>query len=110
MKTMVAILMIVLTNQSDALEQYSFTEKQQACYATAMIGYDYVINSRVGLPIEHALNTVSVSMSASNIHNIYKTELKNIVSHAYQWRGDPHIYAVKVLYECAYSDGIKSYS
>lgn len=69
-----------------------------------MTGYDYVINSRVGLPIERALRTVSVDGASAQIQSIYKNYLKTVVANV--WQGEPHTYAIKVMYDYAYNQGI----
>jgi hypothetical protein len=75
-----------------------------------MIGYDYVINSRVGLPIEKALNTVSINDTAEIIRDTYKFQLKKIVQNAYLWEASPHTYAISVMYDCAFTKGENSSS
>lgn len=77
----------------------------EECYASAMIGYDYVINSRVGLPMERALNTVTVNQNSAIIKDVYKFHLRSIVENAYQWSGSPHEFAVLVLFNCAFEKG-----
>ena len=61
-----------------------------------MIGFDYVINSRAGLPIHRASNTVSVDNSSDIIPDTYKFYLKTVVTYAYQWQGSALIFAIKV--------------
>ena len=89
-----------LNNDHEALSAH-----QQECFATAMIGYDYVVNSRVGVPIERALNTVTVDNRSPLIRDTFKYELKTVVENAYRWQNTPHMYAVKVLHDCAFSQG-----
>lgn len=88
--------------------QFALNSSQQECFATSMIGYDYVINSRVGVPIEKALNTVSVDNNAENVKDTYKYTLKQVVTNAYQWQGSPHTYAIKVMHSCAFNQGKES--
>lgn len=78
---------------------------QTECFAISMIGYDYVINSRAGLPIERALNTVTVDTTSEIISNTYKYYLREVVTNAYQWQDSPHMYAVKVMHSCAFNQG-----
>ncbi len=108
------ILTIVLSTLSIPLltaEQAIINNQQEECFSVSMIGYDYVINSRAGLPIERALNTVTVDKDSDIIRDAYKNNLKTIVKSAYQWQDSPHNYAVKVMYECAFNHGaVKSAS
>ncbi len=96
----IAVLTMV-TLTAIAEDRRMLSIKEQECYAVSMIGYDYVINSRVGVPMKRALNTVSVNSNAIAISDVYKTRLKKTVRKAYLWEGSPHDYAVKVLFRCA---------
>ncbi|MDH5257750.1 MAG: hypothetical protein OEX07_07070 [Gammaproteobacteria bacterium] len=91
-------------------DRQSLTSLQEQCYAASMIGYDYVINSRVGLPIERALETISVDKNSESVLNTYKYYLEDIVTNAYHWQSEPHTYAVKVMYNCAFNQGVTSSS
>jgi len=108
MRGLILILFLLLSQQGFASDVKSLNSNEQVCYATAMIGYDYVINSRVGLPIERALSTVTVNVDADNVNDTYKFKLRNVVMNAYQWQGEPHTYAAKVMYNCAFSHALKS--
>ncbi len=107
MRIILVILFTFFWQQGYSSDLESLNSKEQACYASAMIGYDYVINSRVGLPIERALNTVSVNVDANNVSDTYKFQLHKVVMNAYQWQGAPHTYAAKVMYNCAFSQAQK---
>jgi hypothetical protein len=73
--------------------------EQQACFSTAMIGMDSVINARLGVPAEHALDLASVPVS----HNSgpYDVHMLKVILNAYLWHGTPHSYAINVFYDCA---------
>lgn len=73
----------------------------QRCYGAAMVGMDSVINSRIGVPAEHALDLARVSSRAPTSGDGYSTELLSNVLYAYLWEGSPHSYAVKVFFDCA---------
>lgn len=74
---------------------------EQQCYAFAMVGYDSVINSRLGVLPEHALQlAVTHKVTGSS----YQPYLLKVVLDAYLWQQSPHNYAVKVMYNCAMSD------
>lgn len=73
----------------------------QRCYGTAMVGMDSVINSRIGVPPEHALELARVSKRSAAGDELFSTELLNNVLAAYLWNGSPHSYAIKVFFDCA---------
>lgn len=73
----------------------------QRCYGAAMVGMDSVINSRIGVLPEHALELARVSQRGAAGDEVFSTELLNNVLAAYLWDGSPHSYAVKVFFECA---------
>lgn len=88
MKSLAVSLMLfssVVFAHSDAT---SLTETEQACYAKAMIGFDSVINSRLGVNAEHAIYLTS------------DEKLRNIIWTAYLWKGTPHTYAVQTYTTC----------
>lgn len=74
------------------------TPQVQFCYASAMVGMDSVINSRIGVPPQDvvALARISKGQAEYYSHDILKTMLN-----AYFWEGSPHSYAINVFYQCA---------
>ena len=86
---------------------YATGTNEQQCYAKAMIGFDSVINSRVGVLPEHALDLAvknNFKVSADG-NNEYSEEILKTVLAAYLWENSPHSYAVKVFYSCAAERG-----
>lgn len=73
----------------------------QRCYGAAMVGMDSVINSRIGVPPEHALELARVANRTAAGDELFSTELLKNVLAAYLWDGSPHSYAIKVFYDCA---------
>lgn len=73
--------------------------EEQICYGTAMLGYDSVINSRLGVPAEHALDLARTKSSV--LQTVYSGRLLNTILTAYLWKGSPHSYATKVFFQCA---------
>jgi hypothetical protein len=73
----------------------------QKCYGNAMVGFDSVINSRLGVPPEHALDLARMGGLSAASENVYATELLDYIYNAYLWNGSPHSYAVSVFYRCA---------
>lgn len=83
-----------------AYEYNAFGGDQDDCFAKAMIGMDSVINSRLGVPAEHALD-LTVLQPAGSDSNTYDNDTLNVILSAYLWEDSPHSYAVRVFYKCA---------
>jgi len=75
------------------------SDQESQCYSVAMVGYDSVINSGLGVPLDQVIDTM-VTHNNSTI-TIYKDYLLLVVMDAYNWDGTPHTYAVKTLFDCA---------
>ncbi len=89
-------------------QQQSLNTHEQQCFALAMIGFDNVINSRLGIPIQTALTAMTVNQTSPEVRDAYKLYLNDVVLNAYDWRGSPHEYAVKVLFHCGKKHGEKN--
>ena len=76
----------------------SLTTPEQTCYGVSMVGYDSVINSRLGVPAEHALELAYVNVEDQST---YQPFLLKVILDAYLWYETPHAYAVKVMFSCA---------
>lgn len=72
---------------------------EQQCYGVSMVGYDSVINSRLGVPAEHALELAYIQTGEAK--SPYQPFLLKVILDAYLWYETPHAYAVKVMYNCA---------
>ncbi len=77
----------------------ALTTEQQMCFSMAMVGMDSVINARLGVPAEHALDLASLPVA--NNSEPFDTNLLNVILGAYLWQETPHSYAIKVFYGCA---------
>ena len=66
----------------------NFTVQELECYRNAMIGYDSVINSRVGVPAEHAIDLTN------------DITIRTVIWHAYLWKVSPHESAIKNFSYC----------
>lgn len=80
-----------------------FDVRMQGCFSRAMIGMDSVINSRVGVPAEHALALSVQDVTNSTREAVFDEPLLKMILSAYLWEESPHSYAIKVFYECAAS-------
>ena len=91
----------VLPGFATAYEVNTFGGDQADCFAKAMIGMDSVINSRLGVPPEHALDlTIEPHRTAAG-HSQFDNNTLNVILSAYLWDDTPHTYAVKVFFNCA---------
>lgn len=73
----------------------------QNCYGFAMVGMDSVINSRLGVPAEHALELAKLTRVSSSDETTYSMDLLSNILNAYIWEGSPHSYAINMFYQCA---------
>lgn len=85
---MVTVLLMVAMSGHTYMSTENFTPIERECYKNAMIGYDSVINSRVGVPAEHAID-----LTQSTIE-------RNVIWNAYLWKASPHEYAIKTFSSC----------
>ena len=76
---------------------------EQHCYGMAMVGFDSVINSRLGVLPEHVLGLAELKKVKNGIPT-YQPYLLKVVLDAYLWDESPHNYAIKVMYNCAMND------
>ena len=102
-KAIVLTVLVGLNGPVNAQLDNSFVSPgAEWCFGSAMVGFDSVINSRLGVPPEHALNMVIVNNRGITIPiNAQSTELLTVIFDAYLWQGSPHDYAVNVFYDCA---------
>ena len=104
LKSISLLTLLTVTSSAYSYEAiYAIGTDKQQCYAKAMIGFDSVINSRVGVLPEHALdlaikNNMNVSSDGAKE---YSEEVLKTVLGAYLWENSPHSYAVNVFFDCA---------
>ena len=80
-------------------------EMEQACYSVSMVGYDTVINSDLGLPLDEVIDSMVTNNNSLQTLDIYEDYLLLVVMDAYNWDGSPHTYAVKTMFKCAADHG-----
>lgn len=100
------IFMLLVAPQAYAYESFGLSADQQKCFSYAMIGMDSVINSRLGLPAEHALEISRVNNFNSTSEK-FDTVVLNVMLNAYLWKTSPHSYALKVFFECASRNSVQ---
>ena len=99
--SVIFISLFLLPFSASSYEYPMFGASQQACFSSAMVGMDSVINARLAVPPEHALDLSRVSRASEKKEPTYDSHILNIVLNAYLWKESPHNYAVKVFYDCA---------
>ena len=99
MHVVLALLLFSLPGLAAAYN--SFGSEQSDCFAKAMVGMDSVINSRLGVPPEHALDLTVEPTKIGSTSAEYDSHTLNIILAAYLWEDTPHTYAVKVFFNCA---------
>lgn len=102
-KAIVLTVLVGLSGPVNAQLDNSFVSAgAEWCYGSAMVGFDSVINSRLGVLPEHALDMVITNNRGVTIPiSAQSTELLTVIYDAYLWQGSPHDYAVNVFYQCA---------
>lgn len=84
-----------------AYEFPEVSDEIRDCYSKAMIGFDSVINARLGVPAEHALTYTYRSLDATPEQSQYLDNILIVVWGGYLWKSSPHNYAISVFYHCA---------
>lgn len=79
---------------------FDFTWLSNPCYAQARIGYDSVINARLGVPPEHALRLAEINDNNNAMEIPYSTELLNTILNAYLWDESAYDYSLQVYDQC----------
>ena len=103
---LVVIMTAALYTQAAAAFNVPPLEKDaQLCYGYAMVGYDSVINSRLGVPAEYALGLAMKNPIKEAIDERFSINVLKVALNAYIWPGNPHDYAVQVMYRCAKTQG-----
>ena len=98
MKNYIFLLALFLsTNTFASIDTSDLTEQQELCYAKAMIGFDFVINSRLGVKPENGVRLVGHGTRQAEFY------LESILG-AYLWKDTPHEYAVKTFIICLTSN------
>ena len=97
----IVVTMVLLGLPGMAAAYNAFGSEQSDCFAKAMVGMDSVINSRLGVPPEHALDLTVETTKTGTSPAEYDSHTLNIILDAYLWEDTPHTYAVKVFFNCA---------
>ena len=106
----IGLVLLFMSMAVQAFEHYGsagaeavpvFDERMSACFSRAMVGMDSVINSRLGVPPEHALDLAVLESASDKRGMVFDEPLLAMILAAYLWVGSPHSYAIKVFYDCA---------
>jgi len=90
-KLIIAIILLISANSAMA---FSDSEDESSCYAISMIGYDSVINSRLGVKPDELVYRFGYRTTA-------EIEFIRVALGAYSWKGTPHQYAIHIFFNCA---------
>ncbi len=107
-KLLPLLFALPLTVSAHAYEFTEVTDEIRDCYSKAMIGYDSVINARLGVPPEHALTYTSYALDATPEQTQYLDNILIVVWGGYLWKSSPHNYAINVFYRCARDGALPS--
>ena len=108
MKPITSLLIIATSlyaNEASAFDNPPMEKDAQICYGYAMVGYDSVINARLGVPAEYALGMAAQNPAEETTNEQYSINVLKLALNAYLWPGNPHDYAVQVFYNCAKAQG-----
>ena len=94
-------VMILTFGVGNANATIGLSEAEGACYSVSMVGYDTVINSDLGLPLDEVIDSMVTNNNSLQTLDIYEDYLLLVVMEAYNWEGSPHTYAVKTMFQCA---------
>ena len=71
----------------------ALSEHEEECYAVAMVGYDSVINSNLGLPLDEVINTFVSGNDSVPVIDIYQDFLLMVV----MWWSGFMLFTVRVM-------------
>jgi hypothetical protein len=69
------------------------------CYGYAIVGYDMVVNARLGVPPDLAVG-LAAKPPGDGADRHYSIPVLKVVLEAYAWRGGPDEYATQVMDHC----------
>jgi hypothetical protein len=101
-KLSLLIFALPVTLSAHAYEFPEVSDDMRDCYSKAMIGYDSVINARLGVPPEQALSYTARAPDATPEQAQYLDNILIVVWGGYLWKSSPHNYAISVFYHCAH--------
>jgi len=94
MKKYIFVLALFLsTNAVAFLDKDSVDDDNRICYGKAQIGFDFVKNSRLGVPPEDGVRLVGYGTPQAEFY------LESILG-AYLWKDTAHKYAEKIFASC----------
>lgn len=107
-KLLPLLFSLPLALSAQAYEFPEVSDEIRDCYSKAMIGYDSVINARLGVPAEHALTfTYRTRTRDSTPEQVkYFDNILIVVWGGYLWKSSPHNYAINVFYHCAHDSSL----
>ncbi len=104
-RLLTVLSLLLAAGAAQAFDTYPLSGPAQRCYAVAMVGYDSVINARMGVPPEQVLELVQTRDEDGRdlvSEGLYGDYLLKVIMGAYLWKQSPHAYAVDTFYRCAH--------
>lgn len=101
MRNLIFIAVLILFNSSISYANSRPGHSDNECYSVAMVGFDSVINSHLGIPLHQVIDTFVEGNDNKQMLDIYRDYLLYVVMGAYQWSGTPHAYLAKTIVDCA---------
>lgn len=98
---------LLVSTEASAFDNPPVEHDALYCYSYSMVGYDSVINSRLGVPAEYALGLAMKNPLKIALDERYSIFILKVVLNAYLWPDSPHDYAVRVFYNCARAQGLQ---
>ena len=92
-------------NEALAFDNPPMEKDAQICYVYAMVGYDSVINARLGVPAEYALGMAVQTPVQEATGELYSITVLKVALNAYLWTGHHTASDDQVLYNCAKAQG-----
>ena len=113
MKTVYALLItifpvLLIPAISRASASAPADEGAPVCYGYAVVGYDMVIDARLGVPPDLAIG-LAAKAPGTGTDRQYSIPVLKLVLGAYGWQGAPEDYAAQVMNYCVQNSGGRSF-
>lgn len=96
--SLLLLFVIMLVPFQNSIEE--LTENERVCFGVGMVGYDSVINAKIGVPPEDTLHLVKDYPNLPIDHPLNKIPMLTTILSAYLWKGTPHSYSIDILNKC----------
>ena len=97
-------MLIIAASAVLTFDSLTTSWRDHPCYADAQIGYDSVVNARVGVPADEVISIAAYREDIPLEQRRYSTNLLSLILNAYIWEASPYEYSTKVFYNCTVSN------